>query len=271
MTKMPHLPVMEWDFEDQLRVSQRQVVEEENGVGERTYYVYDAAGERVRKVTEHERANGETARRKDERIYLGGFEIYRKYNGNGTAIKLERETLHIMDDTRRVSMVESKTVDEDDDGSPSQLVRYQFGNHLDSASLELDEDGKIISYEEYYPYGSTSYQAGRTQAEVKRKRYRYTGKERDGETGLYYHGARYYACWLGRWISADPAGLVDGDSLPGTSNLYEYSSDNPINFSNDTGEEPVNVHEKNKKAFRSLFVRNKKDAAKTLFKHSLLQ
>ena len=42
---------------------------------------------------------------------------------------------------------------------PMQLIRYQFGNHLDSAALELRDDGEVISYEEYYPYGSTSYQA----------------------------------------------------------------------------------------------------------------
>ena len=61
---------------------------------------------------------------------------------------------------------------------------------------------QIISYEEYYPYGSTSYQAGRSATEVSSKRYRYTGKERDEESGLDYHGARYYAPWLGRWVSA---------------------------------------------------------------------
>ncbi len=46
-------------------------------------------------------------------------------------------------------------------------------------------------------------QAGRTAAEVSLKRYRYTGKERDEENGFTYHGARYYAPWLGRWISFD--------------------------------------------------------------------
>ena len=44
---------------------------------------------------------------------------------------------------------------------PAQLIRYQFGNHLGSASLELDDQAQIISYEEYTPYGSTSYQAVR--------------------------------------------------------------------------------------------------------------
>jgi RHS repeat-associated protein len=79
-----------------------------------------------------------------------------------------------------------------------------FSNHLDSASLELDNSGSIISYEEYFPYGDTSLMAGTAQKEVKLKEYRYTGKEKDDATGLYYFGARYYASWLGRWLSADP-------------------------------------------------------------------
>ena len=60
--------------------------------------------------------------------------------------------------------------------------------------------------EEYHPFGTTAWWAGDSET-VSRKRYRYTGKERDEETGLYYHGARYYAPWLGRWTAADPIGL----------------------------------------------------------------
>ena len=200
MTAMPHLTLMQWDFKDQLRATARQVVNE--GTPETTYYVYDATGQRVRKVTE--RRNGT---RKNERIYLGGFEVYREYDGDGTSVTLERESLHVMDDKQRIALVETRT--QGDDGSPAQLIRYQFANHLGSASLELDDAGQIISYEEYYPYGSTSYQAGRSAAEVSLKRYRYTGKERDEETGFSYHAARYYAAWLGRWMSADPTGIKD--------------------------------------------------------------
>ena len=96
------------------------------------------------------------------------------------------------------------------DDSPPQLIRYQFGNHLGSASLELDEQAQIISYEEYTPYGSTSYQAVEQGIKAAAKRYRYTGKERDEESGLEYHGARYYAPWLGRWTSCDPTGVEGG-------------------------------------------------------------
>ncbi len=65
-------------------------------------------------------------------------------------------------------------------------------------------------YEEYHPYGSTAWWSSDGDSEVSQKRYRYTGMERDEETGLQCHGVRYYAVWLGRWVSADPIGLGDG-------------------------------------------------------------
>ncbi|MCP4265761.1 MAG: insecticidal toxin complex protein [Candidatus Brocadiaceae bacterium] len=228
MTAMPHLPVMEWDFEDQLHVTGKQVVNNGN-TAERTYYVYDSSGERIRKVTENQANPGEIPTLKDERIYLGGLEVYRKYNGNGSSVILERETLHIMDYTQRIAMIETKTVDMNNNQSPAKLVRYQFGNHLGSASLELDGLAAVISYEEYHPYGTTAYQAVNKDIKAAAKRYRYTGKERDDETGLYYHGARYYVCWLGRWTSADPIGIGDGI------NLYAYVLGNPPNLSDPTG------------------------------------
>ncbi len=193
MTRMPHLggapdANMFWDFRDQLCST-------DLGGGGKAYYVYDASGQRVRKVWEKK------PNLVEERIYLGGFEIYRKRSG---AERFERESLHIMDDKQRIALVEARTLDTaGTDLGPLQLIRYQFGNHLGSASLELDNRGRIISYEEYTPYGSTSYHGVRNRDEAP-KRYRYTGKERDEESGLYYHGARYYAPWLGRWTSCDP-------------------------------------------------------------------
>ena len=219
MTPMPHLSKMEWDFKDQLQATSKQVVNN-GGTPETTYYVYDAGGQRVRKVTELA-----TGQLKDERIYLGGFEIYRRHGVN----PLVRETLHIMDDQQRIALVETRTLDTaGNDPAPPQFIRYQFGNHLGSASLELDGQAQIISYEEYTPYGSTSYQAVRSQTETP-KRYRYTGKERDEESGLYYLGARYYAPWLARWTASDPAGLAD------TTDLYVYARNDPVMNTDPTG------------------------------------
>ncbi len=148
---------------------------------------------------------------------INTFEVYRQYNGTGTTISLECETLHVMDDKQRIALAETKTLESSllrNLGrlftGPETVIRYQFGSHLGSASVELDERGGFISYEEYHPYGMTSYHAMTSAAEGSLKRYRFTGKERDEETGFSYHVARYYAPWLGRWVNADPAGLVDG-------------------------------------------------------------
>ena len=113
----------------------------------------------MRKVIEAPPRTGGAVTRIEERLYLGGFEVYREYPADRSAVTLERETLHIMDDKRRIALVETKTVNNSNDDSAEQLIRYQFGNHLGSASLELNDEAMIISYEEYYPYGSTSYQA----------------------------------------------------------------------------------------------------------------
>ena len=217
---MPHLESMEWDHNDQLAVSVRQD-KNNGGTPETTFYVYDASGQRVRKVTERQAGpEGESVNKK-ERIYLGGFEVYREYNTDGDCTK-ERQSLHVMDDKQRIALVETKTLGQAENGDPLNrpLVRYQLGNHLGSASLELDSSAALISYEEYHPYGTTAFQL--YAQEVSRKRYRYTGMERDEETGLNYHSARYYALWLGRWCSCDPEGLIDGE------NIYEYVRDRPL-------------------------------------------
>ncbi|WP_437764849.1 RHS repeat-associated core domain-containing protein [Sorangium sp. So ce281] len=206
MTAMPHIAALTWDENDQLRSTDL----DGGGV---VYYAYDAAGQRVRKVWEH---NGLV----EERIYLGGYEVYRKRNATG--LVLERQTLHVMDGARRVAMVETKTVDTSGPFTVTPRVRYQLDNHLGSASLEVDGAGLVIGYEEYHPFGTTAYWSASSAAEVSRKRYRYTGKEKDEETGLYYHGARYYAPWLGRWTAADPAGMVDGP------NVYAYCTNSPV-------------------------------------------
>jgi RHS repeat-associated protein len=224
ITQMPHLPQMTWNFKDQLASTQRQVV---NGAqGETTYYVYDASGQRVRKITESMRGT-----KMKERIYLGGYEVYREYaNGSGTTT-LERQALHIMDDDHRVAIAETSTFP-----AAASILRYQFTNQPGSVLLELDASGAIISYEEYYPYGGTSFQAGALASEVSLKRYRYVGKERDDETGCYYYGARYYSPWIGRWISCDPKGVAAG------LNAYLYAAASPVSFSDRDGLQATSAH-----------------------------
>ncbi|NJL73234.1 MAG: hypothetical protein HC888_17690 [Candidatus Competibacteraceae bacterium] len=177
MTTMPHLAAMDWNHDDQL-------VHATAGT-EQVYFQY-AGGIRARKFTEK---SGSTT---EERIYLGPFEIYRKrING---ALDLERESLHVSDGSGRICIVETKTVaDQAPVQNATPVWRYQLSNHLGSAATEVTQDGSIISYEEYHPYGTSAYRAVDASIDVSAKRYRYTGMERDEETGLAYHSARYYA------------------------------------------------------------------------------
>jgi RHS repeat-associated protein len=217
MTRLPHLTSLAWNEDDQLQ----QV---DLGGGGTAFYVYDGAGKRVRKVVER-RGN-----LTEERIYLGGFETFRRKTGGG--LRLERETLHVMDGQRRIALIEMKTREDGTPVSPPDtVIRYQLDNHLGSSIVEVDGAGLLLSYEEYYPYGETSYHSARGAAETSLKRYRYTGKERDDETRLYYYGARQYIPWLGRWASADPAGMADGP------NLFAYVSGNPVRFIDTAGSE----------------------------------
>jgi len=214
ITSLSHLSQMRWNAKDELQqTATQQICTGE--APESTWYTYDGGGERLRKITD--RMGGQTKRH--ERIYLGNVEIYRSYDNAGN-VEIERQSLHINDDTGRIALIETRT--QGNDEFETQLSRYQFSNHLGSANLELDDNGNIVSYEEYHPYGTTSYQANNASVRATAKRYRYTGMERDEESGLNYHSARYYLPWLGRWLSADPIGIGDGV------NVYGYVGGNPI-------------------------------------------
>lgn len=222
MLRMPHLAALAWDHADRLRMTRRQATgpADEDGTrraGDTTWYVYDYQGTRVRKLTRT--AAGAL---RDERLYLGGLEIYRR----GGANPITRDTVHVTDAGTRLVSIELRRAGSEP-GVPQRLVRHQFGDMQASPVLELDDAARILSYEEYSPFGATTWR-GLAGLEAPR-RHRFTGQERDEETGLNHHGARYFAPWLGRWTSADPVGLAGG------ANLFAYCANDPVNNSDPSG------------------------------------
>lgn len=185
-------------------------------------YHYGIDKQRTRK---HITRNGGVV---EDRIYLGGYELYRRRNSEAGPVVEEIESLHLFEGEERVLLVDDVIISGGGrpDGltvSKQTLFRYQYGNHLGSVGLELDDQAQIISYEEFHPYGTSAYRLMDGAKEVPPKRYRYTGMERDEESGLNYHSARYYLPWLGRWGSCDPTGVADG------TNVLRFSQCNPIN------------------------------------------
>ncbi len=229
---MPHLEQMDYNFKEELIKSIKQKVTAGNGTAETTYYQYDGQGQRIRKITENFATAGNSPTKKEERIYIAGYETYKTFQTN--IVNFERESLSLIDAGNRFVMIEkvkqnTKPITDPSENIGARLIRYQLHNHLGSAAMELDDTAQIISYEEYHPFGTTSFQAMSTAIKAAAKRYRFTGMERDEETGLEYHSARYYLPWLGRWLSADPIGIKDGV------NFYAYCLNHPIKLNDKSG------------------------------------
>ncbi|MHA6195173.1 RHS repeat-associated core domain-containing protein [Pseudomonas wadenswilerensis] len=189
-------------------------VQRDNAASDEESYRYDADSQRVLKVhVQKTKANTRTQWTR----YLPGLELCATESG-----ATETESLQVI----KVGVAGQARVRvlHWDMGRPDDIrndqVRYSLDNLLGNNGLELDDDGKVICREEYYPYGGTAILATRSASEVKYKTIRYCYKERDA-TGLYYYGYRYYQPWAGRWLSTDPAGPVDG------MNTFSYVSNNP--------------------------------------------
>ena len=178
-------------------------------------YLYGAGGLRVKKWV---RKNG--SNEGQSTVYIDGIFEHHRWLRNGEI--QQNNHLHVMDDQQRIALIRRGPAHPKDAGPP---IQYHLGDHLGSSSVVVDDDGGWINREEYFPYGETSF------GSFAKKRYRFTGKERDEESGLYYHGARYYTPGQCRWISCDPIGTVDG------LNLYNYVNSNPTNFNDLTGKE----------------------------------
>jgi RHS repeat-associated protein len=84
-------------------------------------------------------------------------------------------------------------------------VRYFFSDHLGSMDVVTNATGSNIQEEsDYYPYGGERVIIDNLSGQ----RYKFTGKERDSESGLDNFGARYYSSSLGRFLSVDPSDLL---------------------------------------------------------------
>ena len=195
---------MDWDIRNQL--SRVTLVQRENETDDYECYRYDRPGHRLRKVG-FAQSSGRTLR--TEVRYLPGLEIHRQADG---------EEHHVVSIEAGRSNVRALHWPE---GAHDDQLRYSLSDHLGASTLELDEEAGVLTQEHYYPFGGTACWAGKSALVAKYKTIRYSGKERDA-TGLYYYGYRYYAPWLQRWISPDPAGPVNG------LNLYGFVSNGAI-------------------------------------------
>src|SRR5690554_6775912 len=197
----------EWGANDKLAVFKNQAGNSTSSVY--TNYFYNSQGERVKKHT-----------RKGNKIvvtfYMDGgmFETsYTKTVGGGIDNDRFYNTIKVSDNGALIATIQvGKNVD---DKTPE--IKYIVGDHLNNSTAVLKATGTLINREEYYPFGETSF------GSFQYKRYRYNGKEKDEESGLYEYGQRYYAPWLCRFVSVDPIAEKFADL-----SAYNYAGNKPI-------------------------------------------
>lgn len=231
-TKLQPGQAVSWNFRGELL--QITPVERQQQSADYETYRYDAGGQRVTKTTISQAAN---SIHQQQVIYLTGLQL------RTTQInEILTEDLHILTiaDTEQAQVQVSHWQTGKPTGIENNQLRYSYNNLVGSSSIEIDDQGQIISLEEYYPYGGSAIWTARSQIEADYKIFRYSVKERDA-TGLCYYGHRYYQSWIGRWLSADPAGTIDG------LNLYCMVKNNPIMYSDEHGESSRN-------RFRNIFI-----------------
>lgn len=192
------------------------------------YYLYDADGQRLRKVRQ---TLAQGVQQVEEVTYAGPLEITR----NGSGASQENWTAASEWHAVRVSAGGSylarwiNWVTGTPPGLPAAAMRYQLADVVGSVSTEIDAHAQPVTHEEYFPYGADAMTWEQATEDLALKRYRYAGKERDAATNLDYYGARYYSSSLMRWLSPDPAGPVDG------LNLYRFVRGNPVTYADADG------------------------------------
>ena len=182
-----------------------------------TAYVYDGEGHRVKKLV------GENRRF----VYGLGGELVAEFDGSSGNLKKEYISGGISIEPTAVN---------------ANGTQYATGDHLGSPRVITNSGGSVVSRHDYMPFGEElgAGTGGRTtgmgfsnSGDTNRKKF--TGYQRDTETGLDYAQARYYGNTQGRFTSPDPFSGSATIANPQTFNRYAYCGNNPVNSTDPSG------------------------------------
>ena len=220
------------------------------------HYRYGDDGQRALKYTDEGRS---------ETLYFNNFftiHIPTQDQNNPQGLRVHK---HIFVGNSRLVTAMTHT-DNSGDNEEQKAKRYYYhSDHLGSAQFVTDWKGRQYEHIEYTPYGELWIEE--VAAGLDKLPFRFTGKELDEETGLYYYGARYLDPKYSRWLSGDPAlgeyipqapvndeAKKHNENLPGMGgvfnvvnlHVYHYAGNNPIKYTDPDG--------KSSKAYGILYI-----------------
>ena len=225
-----------WDWRNQLIMSKdsRHTV----------YYRYGHDGQRALKYAVEGRS--ETA------YFNNMWQMSNTVGGDATRWM---ETKHIFVGSSRIATKHGYGTESA--GFETEHQYYYHSDHLGSAQMITNNRGQLHERIEYAPYGESWIEHRYPDYDNVHLPFRFTGKELDSETGLYYFGARYLDPKTARWLSGDPAiseyvpsapvsdeARKRNDSLPGMGgvfnvvnlHVYHYAGNNPVRYTDPDGE-----------------------------------
>jgi RHS repeat-associated protein len=194
-----------------------------------TSYVYDGDGRRVEKCTEGTTpghcASGAT-----------GTLYWRNTAGetlDETDLSGNPEQEYIFFDGQRIAR---RTVNS---SGTTVSLHYYFSDHLGSHAVVWNTNGTACEQDaDYYPFGGEENDFCLTPVA---QNYKFTGKERDSESGLDNFGARYDASSLGRFMTPDNGSAQDSGN-PQSWNLYSYVMNNPTTNVDPDGHDCIHIN-----------------------------
>jgi RHS repeat-associated protein len=186
-------------------------------------YLYDGDGKRVKKCTQGT-TPGTCATNATGTLYWMGWTDNVGAESDLTGSVTEN---YIFFNGQRIARRDAST----------GAVHYYFSDHLGTHSLVTDANGTMPPQEEsdFYPFGGEIPVSGSDT-----NHYKFTGKERDSESGLDDFDARFYASALGRFMqpdwsdTAEPVAYANFEN-PQTLSLYSYVLNNPTGLTDPTG------------------------------------
>ncbi|EMB38907.1 RHS repeat-associated core domain-containing protein, partial [Treponema denticola ATCC 35404] len=214
-------------------------------------YRYGDDGQRALKFTQQ--SNSET-------LYFNNFYSVHQVAHEPNHEHGLRVSKHIFVGNSRLVTAMTHADNNGDTTEQTEKRYYYHADHLQSAQFITNAKGEQYEHIEYTPYGELWIEE--TAPGIDKLPFRFTGKEMDEETGLYYYGARYLDPKYSRWLSGDPAlndyipkAPIDdeakkhNENLPGmggiynTINLhvYHYAGNNPVKYTDPDGREIENL------------------------------
>jgi len=204
-------------------------------------WTYDQSGN-VLSIPAIERSSTYDAENRQLSVAINGIAASYTYDSDGRritkAVAGASPTIYVYDPNGQLA-AEYGTPTDTDSGT-----RYLTADALGSTRLVADSTATILNCYDYLPFGqelsaSTDARPSCFASSPDGLNLKFTGKERDAESGLDYFGARYFSGAQGRFTSPDEPFNDQYPSDPQSWNLYSYVRNNPLRNVDPSGEDCI--------------------------------